>query len=75
MPAKISIIGFETLLTFNEAYSAIYIPEKSPIGTATNIAINAINDVPAMSGIKPNASFNSAYSASVIKEASLTNAF
>src|SRR5210317_1778213 len=58
-----------------EAYSAIYIPEKSPTGTATNIAINAINDVPAISGIKPNASFNSAYSASVIKEASFTNAF
>jgi hypothetical protein len=31
--------------------------------------------VPAISGIKPNASFNSAYSASVIKEASFTNAF
>ena len=74
MPARISIIGFEILLIFNEAYSAIYIPEKSPIGTATNIAIKAIKVVPAIKGINPKASFNSSNSADVIEEASLTKA-
>ena len=68
------MIGFETLLILIEAYSAIYIPENNPIGTATSIAMKAMKDVPAIKGIKPNASFNSAYSASVIADASLTNA-
>ena len=74
MPAKISIIGLDILLILVEAYSAIYIPENNPIGTATNIAINAINEVPAIKGMKPKASFNSSYSAAVIDEASLTKA-
>ena len=74
MPAKISIIGFDIRLTFIEAYSAIYIPENKPIGTATSIAIKAIKDVPAINGIKPKASFNSSYSADVIADASLTKA-
>ena len=52
----------------------MYIPENNPIGTATNIAMNAINEVPAINGTKPNASFNSSYSAVVIADASLTNA-
>ena len=38
------------VLILVEAYSAIYIPENNPIGTATNIAINAINEVPAIKG-------------------------
>ena len=45
------------------------------MGTATNIAIKAIKEVPAIKGIKPNASFNSSYSSAVIADASLTNAF
>ncbi len=44
------------------------------MGTATNIAIKAIKAVPAINGIKPNASFNSSYSAEVIVVASLTKA-
>ena len=44
------------------------------MGTATNIAIKAIKEVPAIKGIKPNASFNSSYSAAVIADASRTNA-
>jgi hypothetical protein len=36
--------------------------------------MNAINEVPAIKGIKPNASLSSAYSSAVIAEASLTNA-
>ena len=38
------------------------------------MAIKAINDVPAINGINPNASLSSSYSAAVIAEASLTKA-
>ena len=44
------------------------------MGTATVIAINAINAVPANKGTEPKASFKSAYSSGVIADASLTKA-
>ena len=68
------MIGLEYFLTFLLAYSAKYIPEKRPIGTATIIAIKAINAVPANKGTDPKASLSSLYSSGVIVAASLTNA-